>query len=166
MILVALAGDGVRCNAVVREVADGTLVCATAQLVDVIAEHLPYALDVVEDADFLPDPLDNPDGESIGVGSRSAKVEKCSEGKQWIGGDAADAAFSLCSIEDRREVSTLESPRIVAFPDVLVTLWIALLVELPLGLKHVSEPFIVTPVGLDDNSALWLFAAEELVDGV
>ena len=79
MVFIPLAGDGIGVHAVVREVVDGSLVLSLAQLVDVVGEHLAYALDVVEDADFLSDPLADPDGHCVGSGTGATKIPECAE---------------------------------------------------------------------------------------
>src|SRR5215472_3769065 len=64
------------------------------------------------------------------------------------------------------KVSALESPRVLALPDVRVALWIELEIEPALLIENGRKPRIVAPVRFHDHRIVWLLLAQELIDGV
>src|SRR3989442_77909 len=68
MVGVLLAGDAVLTDAVMRQNADGLLIAARTEFVDVIGKYLSDAFDIIKHADFLRNPLNNPDRHCVGSG--------------------------------------------------------------------------------------------------
>ena len=64
------------------------------------------------------------------------------------------------------KVSALESLRVLTLPDVRVALWIELEIEPALLLENGRKPRIVAPVRFYDRRIVWLFLAQEFIDGV
>jgi hypothetical protein len=93
MVSVALAGDVVCCNAVVRQVTDRPAVTPPLQLVDVIGQNLPHALDVIDDANLAVDPLDQPDRHRVGLGASATKIPERPDWHHGIDRAARDALF-------------------------------------------------------------------------
>src|SRR6476659_2780230 len=129
MVLVTLAGDVVLVHPVVGEDADGALVAAFPQDVDIIGQNLTDTLDVVEHSDCLANELANPYCHSVSSGTGAAQVEKRSEGQERIGCDMAYSSLRLGFRELAGEICALECLGIATFPDVVVTLGVVFQVK-------------------------------------
>src|SRR6185312_4026025 len=122
MVGIALAGDVVFIHAIMWQVANGLLITALAQPVDVKFQDLPDRLVIIENEDALPYKLDNPDRECVGSSATPTDVNKRAERQKRIGGNLANPAIKFSFCQTSRIIGTLESLGVITFPDVIVPL--------------------------------------------
>jgi hypothetical protein len=93
MIDVALAGDVVMSNAIMRQADDRFLPAAPSQLAGIVGEWLANALDVIEQSDLSTNELADPDRHGIGAVAGSANVHERLHWQYRINRDLPDPSL-------------------------------------------------------------------------
>src|SRR5438874_146005 len=125
----------------------------------------PYRTDKTGD-DRGADPLHDPDGKRIGQRAGAADVDEGAQRQQRVGGDFAYAPLCPRFGKHLREVGSLERPHVIALPDMVITIRIKRVVGFAFVFQYGRKPWIVAPVGLDEDHACRLSDPEKIVDRV
>ena len=124
-------------------------------------QWLSNRLVVVQHANLLPDELDHPDSAGIGLGTRSTNIPIGADRHQRISGDDPYTVLGLCHRQLLGEVRTSGDRNVTTFPDMVVLLWLHAQAIKAFLLKLSREPRVITPVGLDNDSARRNFGTTE-----
>src|SRR5688572_12735716 len=119
---------------------------------DVRGERLAYSLVIIQNADLTANKLAYPYRYLVRLGARSTNFKDGPIGHQRIRRDVAYPALCLGLSQALSVICALGHAGIPAFPYVIVLVRLVPQTVLPLLFKHGREPWIVRPIGLDNDS--------------